>query len=800
MDEVGQVEVMLGVSVADAEARIALLDASPPHEVIDQSHVALDPDSLDTLIATLVSTDRMLSESGHAVVATRVCDTDGERATALVDALRDADLVDVIAVVPPDAITAAIRSSAAGETVASLTSTGATAALSIFDSDTATTSLIAEEPISGDDHTDAYRSLLERLSEEPGGATSVIVVGAPAAPQWADELGHTSTVPLRFLDEPEFALARGAALAGLLKVESAPAPRSGGAADTAATMLGPQVQQLAYSEVADTGEFESEYNYAAGAVPMQTPMRALSINDPEEVEDDAVVAGPRPKMLLVGSTVAAVVVVGFAALAVSVAIGIRPAASQQAIRMQQETVPGKYFPVAPGQGVAPDGPNWTAVENVPPPGVDTGGVRTFETRALNSSARGVDAVPPTVIQVYRDGTVGVPGPEPIPAAVADPINPGVIPAIPEFVPRLIPDFSQVNMNQVLTVLGNLQQRSASTVQAGEQRGVVPLEDMVASNNGLGLNDLGKVATVERTRGSLFPTHRKGSAAPVAEAAAPDVEAIPKGIFEAGKSTGEVTQLLPPDATVIDALPTPPEATGKRVGTPIFGSVIPDPSKVAIPGGVIPGTAKPGSDVPVDGGIPAVVPVPEIPQQLPGSLPEVLPDPPIVTAPVDTPKVKLPDLPVVTPPVVTPKVELPDPPVVTPKVQLPDPPVVTPKIEIPAPPVVTPEVTAPEPPIRRPKPVIKLPIPTFQPPAAPAAPVAPAAPEVPAAPAAPVVPRFPKFPMFPKPPSQQAPVEAPAAPVVPQLPQLPLFPKGPFGGGGNGGGLFGGGGGGLFGGG
>lgn len=731
-------DVMLGVSVVGADARIALLDAATPHDVIDQSAVDLSAESISALASTLVSTDRMLTESGHRVVATRVCDADAEQANILVGALIDADMTDVTAVARPDALTAAVRSLAAGETVASLSSEGDTAALSIVDSDTDTTSLIAVEPIRQNDHGSAYRALLERFSEEPGGATSVIVLGATAASQWANEIGAASAVPLRFPDDPEFVLARGAAL-----TPSVVAAYPDVALDAAETTLSSQGQQLAYSEVDDTGGFDTEFEYADTDVPLQTPMRALSAIDPEEVEDDGVIAAsPHPRMLLLGSTVAAIVVVGFAALAVSVAIGIRPTATHQAIRIQDETVPGKYFPVTPGQGVTPDGPNWTAIEDTPPPGVETGGVRTFQTKSLNFSGDGADAVVPRVIQIYRDGTVGVPDPQNlVPPISPAPLNPDVPQAIPDFVPRLIPDLSKVDMTQVVSVLGNMRERPANNFSAAENVGrLVPLTDMVNPTNGLGLKDLGLVAAVPSNRGSLFSTDQSRSAVS-------NASAIPAEIFQTGKTGVDAAQVLPPDATVIEALPAP-VSNGKPSNAPIFGSAIPDLGAVTPnPAGVAPGTVKPGlgSTPDVTGGLPDMLPKPDVTQQVPGGFPL----PGLSPKPDATPQlpnvVPLPDL------SSKPIVEAPIPDVSVPQVKIPDTPVQVPQVKIPDPPV-----SVPEPPVSVPEPVFKLPIPVFNGPA-------PAASSVP-------VP------------------DIPSAPFVPGLPQIPLLPQLPFGG--SGGGLFG----------
>jgi hypothetical protein len=170
----------------------------------------------------------------------------------------------------------------------------------------------------------------------------------------SDALRASAPVPVRTLENPAFAIARGAALAGVA-VQSA----SGGVvyADAAAATAGsPQLgEHLAYS-MADDGQpltaYRGDYGGPDGAAALQTPMAPLSHTDDPRETDGAATAAARPRVLLLGSTIAAIVIVGFSVLAVGVAIGIKPTVSQQAVR-ENEAVPGKYLPVLPGQGTAP---------------------------------------------------------------------------------------------------------------------------------------------------------------------------------------------------------------------------------------------------------------------------------------------------------------------------------------------------------------------------------------------------------------------------------------------------------------
>ncbi len=503
-------DVTLGVALDKAEARIALIDATAPHAVIDQSAIDLTNQPVDTVVSALESTDRMLTDSGHRLVGTSVCSADPATAAGVRDALIDADLTNVTVVSQSDAVTEVTRTLVGGETTATLTSDADTAALSIVDAAADTTSLIAVEPVTGGDRATAYRTLLERFGEEPGGATSVVVLGAPVDDALAADLQAASPVPLQFVDEPQYAIARGAALAGFRRpaspfAEQAPIDSMG----WGDTVLGPQAQQLAYSQVNDADDF----SIADPAVPMQNPMRRLSAVDPqdhevEETAEGAAAPADRPRALLLGSTVAAVVVVGFAALAVTVALNIRPDVREQAIRLTDDALAGKYFPVAPGQGVTPDGPGWTMIEEVPPPGVEPG-ARTFRPQMLNAS-RGTGDTGAEVIKFFRDGTVGVvPNTTPLNATIQPQgvMPPGGIPDASGFATRLIPDFTRWSPCQVLALVGNMRLLTETAIDgvadiAGAGLGAA---SSVTGNTGyyLDLSDLGRVAVVPQTKGELF---------------------------------------------------------------------------------------------------------------------------------------------------------------------------------------------------------------------------------------------------------------------------------------------------------
>ena len=737
-------DVTLGVSVDATSARIALLDAVPPHAVIDQSEIDLTAQTPQSLASTLISTNRSLLESGHRLVATRLCSSSPELAGEIHAALVAADLADVAIVQPQDAVTAVIREMAGGEITASLTEVDDTAALSIVDADSVTTSLIAVEPFVNGDRALAYRTLLERFGEEPAGATSVILVTAPEAADWTADLSAASPVPLRIPDSPGFVLARGAAIASVAAGAVSPW-------DQAATVMSPAGPQLAYSEIDEYAEDA----LLGGDMPIQTPMSPLSGVDPDEIVEDGAAVAARPRALLVGSTVAAVVVVGFAALAVSVAINIRPTVTQQAIRTQDEAISGRYFPVAPGQGTVPDGENWTVIENLPEPGTEPV-ARQFVAKPL-SAIRAAN-YQPQVFDVYRDGTVGLQSAQ-LPLAPGQPAPLGVPGDIPDFVPRLIPDLSQLNMCQVLGFLSNMQRITTAATNGAATAGetlLTPLTSLISPMSNRTLGQIGVLTAVPAGQNEIFETP-VNTMLTGGEAIA-NVPTIPGEIFKTS-STGTtelVPNLLPPSVQVIDALPTGPTdglPDGAPVlsgGVPSITGLVPDktvktPVTVSLPEGIdvsksVPVEASvPNVDLP-SGTVPAIDGVPAVKPNVPADLPKVdgaplpLPGGPNIDGSIpkvdDVPIIKLPEP-------VKPPVSLPEP--VKPPVSLPEPqaPVVVPDIPV---------VTAPEPPVSAPSaPGFQIPFfPDLKIPSAPAVPAAPApVPEisvpdiaVPAAPSAP----------------------------------------------------------------
>lgn len=354
-------ELVLGVAVADSVARLALVDEADPESVLDRFEVGVAGGSTRELIRTISDTDRALRTDGHQLKSTNICWADQGQADTLRTALAGALTGSVSVVSPRDAATALVRTTAgkAGQhTSALLLVDESTAALSVVGPDAANTSLIDAEALQPAGPDAACEAMLERLREEPGGSQTLYVMSTSGdAAALTDRLRAGSPIPLHAAAEPAYLLARGAAMAhSTPPVDLTPTARS---AQLPTAMSPVQGQHLAYSLAPDSGSLPigvpEEYDDSGYQTPMPS-LGAAGAVPPIYRDDleDPVGAGSagRPRILLMGSTIAAIVVVGFAVLAVGVAISIKPTVSQQAIR-DYEAVPGKYGPIMPGQGIAP---------------------------------------------------------------------------------------------------------------------------------------------------------------------------------------------------------------------------------------------------------------------------------------------------------------------------------------------------------------------------------------------------------------------------------------------------------------
>ncbi len=249
-------DVVLGVAVTGRVARLALV-GSGATGVIDQSVVDVADNPVPKLTETVVGTNRLLADENHRLIATRLCWTDHPKADQLRRALEDSGVHNVVVLSESEAATALLGTGRPGSAV--LLVGDETATLSAPGSDDAPPTLLAAAPLAGADDTATFDTLMARLGERPDAPQDVLVVGtsAEATERFAGQFQNTSTMRVQTVEDPTFALARGAAMSAALAGDAtgmSPAMSPGIPPAVDVTARGAQIgPELAYSMAGDSG-------------------------------------------------------------------------------------------------------------------------------------------------------------------------------------------------------------------------------------------------------------------------------------------------------------------------------------------------------------------------------------------------------------------------------------------------------------------------------------------------------------------------------------------------------------------
>jgi hypothetical protein len=360
-------DTVLGVSMAPTAVRMVLVEGQNGDGVTvdeDKFEVPADDDAAtvtaaDQVVSAILGTRQGAVEGGYQLASTGVTFTDPIEAAALRDALAARKVENVMLV------SAFLAAAALAQTVGNQTNYARTALLYI-EPDTATLAVVDSadgsiidvhrQPLTDDDET-AVTQLTALVSGAEAMAThpdAVFVVGSGVdIPMIMSALGEATTLPLTAPEEPETALARGAALA------SANAP-----------LFASTTTAMAYAQDPDTG-FIEPFAVAPGHVEARADSGADSLAYsavPDDFGDaytgqhlaasSPVVAGSREhkSFWLVGSVVAAILVVGMAALVVSLAIAIRPTAGERPAPQPPVAVPSQAAPPPAAPAPTPAAP------------------------------------------------------------------------------------------------------------------------------------------------------------------------------------------------------------------------------------------------------------------------------------------------------------------------------------------------------------------------------------------------------------------------------------------------------------
>jgi uncharacterized membrane protein YgcG len=337
------VDIVLGVSMTPTTVRMVLVEGEKAdgsivdHDAFDltaNDGSATSLSSAEQVVEAVLGTKESAAAGGHHLKSIGVTWSDHAEAAALRDALAARDIDDVMLV--SDGHAAAALAQAVGRAVGY-----ATTALLFIDRDTATLSVVQTDDgsvvkvLSRSLHTDDAMAVLTEMAAavdaQDTAPQGMFVVGSGVdVSSVKSHLEHLVSLPVSAPDEPEIALARGAALA------SAHAPAF------EATTVG-----LAYSQDPDGTTAGTVYAGLAAAETQLAPVggaNALVEDYGSQTDMEPIAEEGRKPFLLVGSTLTSIFVVGVVALVISLAVSIRPTVDQRPSPGPNAIVPSTVAP------------------------------------------------------------------------------------------------------------------------------------------------------------------------------------------------------------------------------------------------------------------------------------------------------------------------------------------------------------------------------------------------------------------------------------------------------------------------
>ena len=360
-------DIVLGVSMTPTTVRMVLVEGDKAdgsivdHDAFDvtaNDGSATSSKAAEQVVEAILGTKESAAAGGHHLKSIGVTWSDHAEASTLRDAIASRGIEGVMLV--SDGHAAGALAQAVGRAVGY-----ATTALLFIDRDTATLSVVQTDDgsvvkvLSRSLHSDDAMGVLSEMAaavdaqDSPPQGMFVVGSGVDVSSVKA-HLENLVSLPVSAPDEPEIALARGAALA------SANAPAF------EATTVG-----LAYSQDPDGTTAGNAHAALAAADTQLAPVgEADNYGAQTDMEPIAAEEGRKP-FLLVGSALTSIFVVGVVALVISLAVSIRPTVDQRPSPGPNAIVPSTAAP-APApvqeaqQPVAPAPPPPPA-ETIKPP-------------------------------------------------------------------------------------------------------------------------------------------------------------------------------------------------------------------------------------------------------------------------------------------------------------------------------------------------------------------------------------------------------------------------------------------------
>jgi len=334
------VDVVLGVSMAPKTVRMVLLEGESAGGVtVDEDNFDIAPESAaaataDQVIAAILGTQESAAERGHQLQSSGVTWTDPVEADALRDALaahKVENVMPVSAFMAAAALAQAVGSATNCARTALLFVEPTTATLAVVDSSDGSISDVQRQPLpEGDDAVLAELAAMvfgaQALEARP---ESLFLVGSGVdIPLIKPALEASTSLSVTAPEEPETALARGAALASANASLGAPATVAIPQAQPAGSGAG----ELAYSAVPDDNDLYPEFGARLG----------------EHRSRGA---------FLVAISAMAIFVGGVVALALALALGIRPHVEERSSLSKNVVAPASQARVPKVQVPAPPPPS-----------------------------------------------------------------------------------------------------------------------------------------------------------------------------------------------------------------------------------------------------------------------------------------------------------------------------------------------------------------------------------------------------------------------------------------------------------
>ena len=435
-------DIVLGVSMTPTSVRMVLVEGENADGVTvdhDVFTIAEGQDAPAQVIAAILGTRESALESGHRLVSTGVTWSDHVSAAALRDAVKANNIDDVLLVSELHA--AGALATAAGGAM-EYQRTGLMflerdiATLSVVDNSDGSIVKVQRRELHSEDAVAELGAMLAGLEDLPAPLDGVFVVGSGVNVAAIKlQLESATALPVIAPGEADLALARGAALAGtqapLFEATTAglayalAAEEGATAGSPFAASLAAAVTQVAGAEYG--GSSQLAYSAVDDDVDDEAFAAELAAAEAELTDADQPEGAERKPFLLVGSALTTVFVVGIAALAISLAVTIRPTAQQRPEQNDAVVVPAQQMQAAEPAAAVPAPP--PAAPEVKPPAAPAPAAPAPVPAAPAPVVQPVQAKPPAPVRVEA----------PVPAAPAPAPVPVVVPEPPVVVPVVVPE-------------------------------------------------------------------------------------------------------------------------------------------------------------------------------------------------------------------------------------------------------------------------------------------------------------------------------------------------------------------------